>query len=98
MTMTEERIEARTTTSEPTAFGRVVLGMMRERRIADASELGLERLDLRALRRHCDGENAYHRRQMPTLVAEALEATEPEKGRMGYAYLYRRPVNQPTNA
>jgi len=98
MTMTEERNEANGVAPAPTAFGRVVLGMMRERRIADASELGLERLDLRALRRHCDGENAYHRRQMPTLVAEALEATEPEKGRMGYACLYRRPVNQPTNA
>ena len=60
MTMAEERIEARTTTPEPTAFGRVVLEMMRERRIADASELGLERLDLRALRRHFDGDNVRH--------------------------------------
>jgi len=87
--MAEESIEARTTTPDPTAFGRVVLEMMRERNIADASELGLSRLDLRALRRHFDGENARHRRWMPTNVAEALDASEPEKVKMAAAYLYK---------
>ena len=87
MTMAEERIEARTTMPEPTAFGRVVLEMMRERDIADASELGLERLDLRALRRHFDGDNVRHRPYMPGRVAEILEATEQEKGKMAEGWL-----------
>lgn len=42
--------------TEPTLFEKVVLEMMRERDIADASELvDLDRLDLRALQRHFDG-------------------------------------------
>lgn len=75
------------TTNEPTLFGAVVLEMMRERNIADASELGLHRLDLRALRRHFDGENATRRRWMPSNVADALEASESEKGEMAMAYM-----------
>ncbi len=79
--------EARETVPGPTLFGGVVLGLMRERSLADASELGLERLDLRALRRHFDGENNSHRRWMPSNVADALEASEPEKGEMAMAYM-----------
>lgn len=75
------------TTNEPTLFGAVVLEMMRERRIADASELGLHRLDLRALRRHFDGEPNSHRRWMPSNVAAALEASDQEMGRMAMAYM-----------
>jgi hypothetical protein len=60
---------------------------MRERGIADASELGLDRLDLRALRRHFDGENVWRRRHLPAHVADALEASEEERVRMGVAYI-----------
>src|SRR5215212_4903276 len=98
MTTTEETIETRTTAPEPTAFGRVVLEMMRERRIADACELGLERLDLRALRRHFDGEQNRHRRWLPTNVAVALDATEPEKAKMAHGYIWAgKAVLQTTN-
>lgn len=79
--------EVRETVPEPTLFGRVVLELMRERRIADASELGLDRLDLRALRRCFDGENARHRRYMPRDVAAALEATDAEMVEMAVAYM-----------
>ncbi len=79
------------TTNEPTLFGRCVLEMMRERNIADASELDLDRLDLRALRRHFDGEDNSHRRRMPTNVADALDATEAEKVEMATAYMGLRP-------
>ncbi len=75
------------TANEPTLFGKVVLELMRERRIADASELDLDRLDLRALRRHFDGENASHRRHMPRNVATALEAGDGEKTEMAIAYM-----------
>jgi hypothetical protein len=73
------------TTNEPTLFGKVVLELMREQEIADASELDLDRLDLRALRRHFDGEKATHRRRLCAHVADALEASEEEKGRMALA-------------
>jgi hypothetical protein len=75
------------TTNGPTLFGGVVLELMREREIADASELGLDRLDLRALRRHFDGEKANHRRHLPSHVADALEASYEEMVRMGLAYI-----------
>jgi hypothetical protein len=74
-------------TNEPTLFGGVVLDLMRERDIADASELGLDRIDLRAIRRHFDGENAWHRRRLPAHVADALGASEEERVRMGVAYM-----------
>ncbi len=74
-------------TNGPTLFGGVVLDLMRERNIADASELDLDRLDLRALRRHFDGENVSHRRRMPAHVADALEASDEEMVRMGMAWL-----------
>ena len=74
--------------TEPTLFGEVVLEMMGERNIADASELvDLDRPDLRALRRHFDGENARHRRLMVSHVADSLDATEDEKMRMAVAYM-----------
>jgi hypothetical protein len=74
--------------TEPTLFGKVVLEMMRERDIADASELvDLDRLDLRALRRHFDEEDARHRRVMVSRVADSLDATEDEKKRMAVAYM-----------
>jgi hypothetical protein len=45
---------------------------MRERRLADGPELAIDRLDLRALKRHFDGNNARrHRRDLPRNVAEA---------------------------
>ena len=75
------------TTNGPTLFGKVVLELMRERHIADASELDLDRLDLRALRRHFDGENASHRRRMPAHVADALDASDKEMIEMGVAYI-----------
>lgn len=71
----------------PTLFGRVVLELMREQELADASELSLDRLDLRALRRHFDGENALHRRRLCAHVADALDASDAEKVRMGLAYM-----------
>ncbi len=86
------------TTNGPTAFGEVVLQLMRERRIADASELDLDRLDLRALRRHFDGENAMHRRWMPRNVADALEASDEEKTQMGLAYMGWSPQGTLANA
>ncbi len=75
------------TTIGPTAFGRAMLEFMRERNSADASELGLGRLDLRALRRHFDGENVFYRRRMPAHVADALKASDKEMTEMGLAYM-----------
>lgn len=74
-------------TNEPTLFGRVVLELMREQEIADASELGLDRLELRALRRHFDGENARHRHRLCAHVADALEASDEERVRMALAWM-----------
>jgi hypothetical protein len=73
--------------STPTAFGAMVLELMRERRIADASELGLERLDLRALRRHFDGEEARRRPRLVANVAAALGVTAEERTRLMVAYM-----------
>jgi hypothetical protein len=89
MKTTERRSKMTETTHEagPTLFGGVVLDLMRERELADASELDLDRLDLRALRRHFDGENAQHRRRMPAHVADALEASDEEMVRMAVAYM-----------
>ena len=53
--MTEQNTEV-AERPEPTLLGRVVLDIMRRRNLADASELGLDRLDLKALRRNFDGE------------------------------------------
>lgn len=79
------------TTNGATPFGEVVLELMRERNIADAAELGLDRLDLRALRRHFDGENVTHRRWLAKHVAKALGASDEEMIKMAMAYL-RWPV------
>ena len=74
--------------TEPTAFGKVVLDMMRERNIADASEIAdLDRLDIKALRRHFDGDRALHRRVMVSRVADGLDATEAESIQMAMSYM-----------
>jgi hypothetical protein len=83
-------------TNEPTLFGGVVLDLMRERNLADASELGLDRLDVRALRRHFDGEHARYRKRLPGNVAAALEASPEERVRMAVAYMGWS--HQPANA
>ena len=73
----------------PTPFGEVVLDLFRDRRVADVSELGLHRLDVRALRRHFEGDNNNHRREMPENVATALDLTDEERTRMAVAWIGR---------
>ncbi len=73
---------------EPTVFGEEVLDMMRERRLADASELGIDRLDLRALRRHFEGDRPRRYGHLCRTVAYALHATDEEKLRLALAATY----------
>jgi hypothetical protein len=74
-------------TNEPTLFGTVVLELMRKQEIADASELGLDRLALRALRRHFDGEKATPRRRLCAHVADALDASDGAGRGLGWRWL-----------
>lgn len=73
----------------PTPFGEVVLDLFRDRRVADVSELGLHPLDVKALRRHFEGDAANHRKDVPANVAAAIDATEDEKTRMAVAWIGR---------
>ena len=71
----------------PTPFGCAVLGLMRERGVAEASELGLAPPDLGALRRHFGGENVHRQQELPANVADALGLGHDEMVSLARAYL-----------